>query len=102
MLRQPLVHLDQTHVNVHVELQGKERECDEKSALHFHSEWNKVPRPALYLLVAVVEDEDDGSREEDGHEADAQTEDPVVNDGDVEVECGEDGAPRHHVEHLLV
>lgn len=60
------------------------------------------PHPALYLLVAVVEDEDDGSREEDGHEADAQTEDPVVNDGDVEVECGEDGAPRHHVEHLLV
>lgn len=50
----------------------------------------------------MVQDEDDASGEEDGHEADAQTEDPVVSDGDVEVECGEDGAPHHHVEHLLV
>lgn len=58
-------------------------------------------RKSPHLLVAVVQDEDDGSGEEDGHEADAQTEDPVVGDRDVEVECGEDGAPHHHVEHLL-
>lgn len=49
----------------------------------------------------MVQDENDGSGEEDGHEADAETEDPVVCDADVEVEGGEDGAPHHHIEHLL-
>lgn len=49
----------------------------------------------------MVEDEDDGSGEEDGDQADTETEDPVVVDGDVEVEGGEHGAPHHHVQHLL-
>lgn len=49
----------------------------------------------------MVEDEDDGGGEEDGDQADRETEDPVVTDSDVEVERGEDGAPHHHVEHLV-
>lgn len=100
VLRQPLVGLDQTHVSVHVELEEKKGDWfkeKERRALF-------APKsPSLrYLFATVVEDEDDGSGEEDGHEADAQAEDPVVGDGDVEVQRGEDGAPNHHVEHLLV
>lgn len=49
----------------------------------------------------MVEYEDDGSGEEDGDQADTETEDPVVIDGDVEVEGGEHCAPHHHIQHLL-
>lgn len=56
--------------------------------------------PLLYLLVTVVEDEDDGSSEEDGDQADRETQDPVVADSDVEVEGGEHSAPHHHIQHL--
>lgn len=49
----------------------------------------------------MVEDEDDGSGEEDGDQADAETEDPVVIDADVEVEGGEHGTPHHHIQHLM-
>lgn len=55
---------------------------------------------ALHLLVAVMEDEDDGGGEEDGDQADTEAEDPVVADSDVEVEGGEHGAPHHHIQHL--
>lgn len=48
----------------------------------------------------MVEDKDDGRGEEDGDQADRQTEDPVVTDGDVQVQGGEHGAPHHHVHHL--
>lgn len=58
-------------------------------------------RTTIYLLVALVEDEDDGSGEEDGDQADTEAEDPVVTDGDVEVEGGEHHTPHHHVQHLV-
>ena len=48
-----------------------------------------------------MEDEDDGSGEEDGDQADGEAEDPVVTDRDVEVEGGEHGAPHHHIYHLV-
>lgn len=48
-----------------------------------------------------MKDEDDGGCEEDGDQADGETEDPEVTDADVEVEGGEDGAPHHHVHHLM-
>lgn len=54
-----------------------------------------------HRLVTVVENEDDGGGEEDGDQTDSETEDPVVSDGDVEVEGGEHGAPHHHVKHLV-
>lgn len=54
-----------------------------------------------YLFVTVVENEDDGGGEEDGDQADSETEDPVVSDGDVEVEGGEHGAPHHHIQQLV-
>lgn len=106
MVHHPLIHLDETNVKVHVELEKKRRRhrC-------FHSQFQTasvslcVKRPSnpffFYLFVTVVEDENDGSGEEDGHEADTETEDPVVCDADVEVEGGEDGTPHYHVEHLL-
>ncbi len=49
----------------------------------------------------MVEDEDDGSGEEDGDQADGETEDPVVAYSDVEVEGGEHGAPHNHVQYLV-
>lgn len=49
----------------------------------------------------MVEDEDDGGGEEDGDEADRETEHPVVTDSDVEVEGGEHGAPHHHIQQLV-
>ena len=54
----------------------------------------------FYLFVTVVEDEDDGGGEEDGDQADAETEHPVISGSDVAVEGGEEGAPQHHIEHL--
>lgn len=54
-----------------------------------------------YLFVTVVENEDDGGGEEDGDQADSETEDPVVSDGDVEVEGGEHSAPHHYIQHLV-
>lgn len=55
----------------------------------------------LYLLVTVVEDEDDGSGEEDGDQADREAKNPVVTDSDVEVEGGEHSTPHHHIQHLV-
>lgn len=40
-----------------------------------------------------MQDEDDGGGEEDGHEADAETEHPVVVYSDVNVDRGENSAP---------
>lgn len=48
-----------------------------------------------------MKDEDEGRGEEDGDQADGETEDPEVTDTDVEVEGGEDGAPHHHIHHLM-
>lgn len=53
-----------------------------------------------YLFVTVVEDEDDGSGEEDGDQADTETENPIIGHADVQVEGGEEGAPQHNVQHL--
>lgn len=49
------------------------------------------------LLVTVVKDEDDGGGEEDGDQADGETQDPVVADCDVEVKRGEHGAPHNNI-----
>lgn len=46
-----------------------------------------------------MKDEDDGSGEDDGDQADGETEDPVV--GDVEMEGGKQGTPQHHIQHLV-
>lgn len=54
----------------------------------------------FYLFVTVVKDEDDGSGEEDGYQADTETEYPIIGDTDVEVERGEQGAPQNHIQHL--
>lgn len=48
-----------------------------------------------------MKDEDDGSGEDDGDQADRETEDPVVANGDVEMEGGKHGTPQHHIQHLV-
>lgn len=48
----------------------------------------------------MVEDEDDDGGEEDGNQADGQTEDPVVSDRHVVVEGGEHSTPYHHIQCL--
>lgn len=48
---------------------------------------------AIYLLFLVVEEKDNGCGEENGDQADRQTEDPVVTDSDVEVEGGKHSTP---------
>lgn len=54
-----------------------------------------------YLLVTAVKDEDDGSGEDDGDQADGETEDPIVANGDVEVEGGKHRTPQNHIQHLV-
>lgn len=48
-----------------------------------------------------MKDEDDGSGEDNGDQADGETEDPVVANGDVEVEGGKHGTPQNHIQHLV-
>ena len=52
------------------------------------------------LVVATVKDEDDGDGEEDSDEADAEAEQPVVGDGHVAMDGGEQRTPGHHVHDL--
>ena len=58
-------------------------------------------RPPPYLLVTAVEDEYDGSGEEDGDQADREAEDPVVTNCDKDVEGREHSAPHHQIQHLV-
>lgn len=48
-----------------------------------------------------MEDEYDGSGEEDRDQADREAEDPVVTNCDKDVEGGEHSAPHHQIQHLV-
>lgn len=55
---------------------------------------------SFYLLFIQFENKHDRGGEEDGDQADTQTQDPIVAEGQIELQGGEDGTPQHHVQKL--
>lgn len=62
---------------------------------------NNLSSQPTYLIVTAVKDEDDDGGEDDGDQAGGEAEDPVVIDGDEDVEGREHGTPQHDIQQLV-